>query len=367
MKIASYTIGMQSRHEFKASYVKTETLNAWRDKKTANDQKPPDASIQQWLQDELKISTQAREALKKETQSTAGVSDPNDEVELSGKDKQKIQILESLLSALLGRKIKLHLPKRIHTGDANRAMTELQARINSAQPSQPKGEPTQVRQGWGFVYERRESYQECEQLSFNASGVLKTVDGREINFGVQLTMSHEFAASNNLLIRAGDALLDPLVINYDGPAAQLTDTKYYFDLDTDGKKDQISFLKEGSGFLALDLNNDGIINNGKELFGPATGNGFVELAAYDQDQNNWIDENDPIFAKLRIWTKDAEGKDNLFALGQKGIGAIFLGNISAQFRLKDDRNQTLGEAKTAGVFVKENGSAGIIQQIDLVV
>ncbi|MDI6602302.1 MAG: hypothetical protein QME46_11105 [Thermoanaerobacteraceae bacterium] len=38
-----------------------------------------------------------------------------------------------------------------------------------------------------------------------------------------------------------------------------------------------------------------------------TGNGFQELMQFDDDSNSWIDENDDIFDKLRIWTKDSDG------------------------------------------------------------
>lgn len=368
MKILDYAVAMQSHHQLQASYGKTESLNTWRDQPPAGTQKPPDSSTQKWLQDELQISQQAKDALKSEAQSTAGISEPDEYLDLSPKDKQKILILESMLSALLGRKIKLHIPKRNHSEEAGRAMGELQAKLTFAQQQNVSNTvQAQTRQGWGFIYERRESYQESERLSFNAAGIIKTADGREIDFRVQLNMAREFAITNQLTVKAGDALLDPLVINYDGPAAQLTGRNYQFDLDGDGREDQISFLKEGSGFLAIDLNNDGTINNGKELFGPTTGNGFAELSQYDQDGNGWIDENDSVFNKLRIWTKDENGQDTLFALGEKGIGAIFLGNISAGFGLKDNNNQLLGQARTAGIFVRENGTAGVVQQLDLVV
>lgn len=89
------------------------------------------------------------------------------------------------------------------------------------------------------------------------------------------------------------------------------------DLDADGMEDQISFVLPGSGFLALDLNGDGRINDGRELFGPETGDGFAELARYDEDGNQWIDENDPVFERLRIWTKDAEGRDVLRPSGKR--------------------------------------------------
>ena len=72
----------------------------------------------------------------------------------------------------------------------------------------------------------------------------------------------------------------------------MVNTNFSFDLDSDGVKEDIPMIRPGSGFLALDLNKDGIINNGNELFGPHTGDGFVELSSYDKDTNNWIDEND---------------------------------------------------------------------------
>ncbi|MDI6711519.1 MAG: hypothetical protein QME76_12700 [Bacillota bacterium] len=68
-----------------------------------------------------------------------------------------------------------------------------------------------------------------------------------------------------------------------------------------------------------------------------------------------------------IWTKDEAGNDVLFALGAKGIGAVYLGSIDAFFGFKDRDNALLGQARKAGVFVKEDGTAGTVQQIDLVV
>lgn len=115
----------------------------------------------------------------------------------------------------------------------------------------------------------------------------------------------------------------------------------------------------------MDKNNDNKVNNGKELFGPQTGKGFQELSEYDSDNNGWIDENDDIFDKLRIWTKDSEGNDQLFALGQKGIGAIYLGNVDTSFDIKDSLNQMNGRIQKTGLFLKECGTVGTIQHIDL--
>lgn len=160
---------------------------------------------------------------------------------------------------------------------------------------------------------------------------------------------------------------DPLVINFSGSAAQLTGAKFSFDLDADGKAEQVSFVSENSGFLALDRNSDGKVNSGSELFGPATGNGFSELAAYDLDRNGWIDENDAVYQKLGIWTKDADGKDGLSTLLQKNIGALYLGSVATPFDLKNSQNRLDGLVRSSGVYLNENGGAGTMQQIDLAV
>ena len=80
---------------------------------------------------------------------------------------------------------------------------------------------------------------------------MKTSDGREISFHVQLNMSREFASHTDISLRAGDAVkVDPLVINFGSGAPNLADRKFSFDLDNDGSSEQISFVTQGSGFLA---------------------------------------------------------------------------------------------------------------------
>ena len=147
----------------------------------------------------------------------------------------------------------------------------------------------------------------------------------------------------------------------------MTERTYDFDLDADGEADQIHFIGPNSGFLALDRDGSGTIDNGSELFGASTGNGFAELAAYDEDGNQFIDEADSIFEELRIWQKDSAGNDHLVALGQKGVGAIYLGHIDTPFQVKDEANQLQGVVRSSGVYITEGGGTGTVQQLDLVV
>ncbi len=208
---------------------------------------------------------------------------------------------------------------------------------------------------------------EQESVSFSATGIVKTADGREINFGVDLEMSRGFAGSFLESTTEDVVLTDPLVINLEAGTASVSDQKFFFDLDADGDKEEISSLGQGSGFLAFDKNGDGIINDGSELFGTKSGDGFADLAQYDEDGNGWIDENDQIFKNLKVWTKDAEGNDTLVDLKSADVGAIYLGSANTQFHLNDASNKTNGVIQKTGVFLRESGSVGTVQHLDLAV
>lgn len=207
---------------------------------------------------------------------------------------------------------------------------------------------------------------ESQGLHFSVEAKV-IANGREIDISMDLNLSRSFMQTTNTTLDIlGSSLKDPLIIALDGNMPTLSSTKFAFDIDSDGTSDQISLLQSGSAFLALDKNNNGKIDNGKELFGTKSGDGFADLRKYDDDNNGWIDANDKIFDKLRIWVK-TDTKDELLALGEVGIGAIFLGNSKTPFSLKSDSNELLGEMRKSGMFLFENGKAGIISHIDMAV
>lgn len=212
------------------------------------------------------------------------------------------------------------------------------------------------------------SYSETECTSFEATGKVCTDDGREIDININIEMSRSFQSTySECLTTLSYQCTDPLVINLSDAPASLSDMKFFFDLDSDGEDEEISKLKSDSGFLALDKNDDGVINNGSELFGTKTGNGFKDLAAYDEDSNGWIDENDSVFEKLKIWTKNQDGEDVLYTLKQKNIGAIALQSTGTQFSLNSKlENATNGYIRQTGLFLYEDGQAGTVQHVDLV-
>lgn len=260
----------------------------------------------------------------------------------------KLQMAKVLLEEFFGIKIEI-IDMEEHAGG-----------VGSAQKGNHTPRQEEL-EGWGIDYSYREVRYEKEAVHFSAAGTVTTEDGREIQFQAQLEMSKEQYEELTIEFKAGDALKDPLAVNLDGQGVRLTDEKIEFDLDADGEVDNISFLEEGSGFLVLDKNQNGVVDDGTELFGPETNHGFGELKAYDADRNEWIDENDAIYYDLKIWTRGEEGTDQLSTLEQNNIGAIYLGSSGTEFDLGE------GRLRETGVYLNENNGVGFIQEVDLVI
>lgn len=367
MKIEQYSVSLASEHAYSRQTSRSETLRAW-----VGDQRPDfeganrDDSAASGSTRVI-ISAAARQALAAASAQTGGMPPQANQAEDAAPalpvDEEKIHdakldLLIRLVEALTGRKIKVMDAGEISKlSTAGQELADIEVNPSADQP-----------QGWSVEYDYHEEIYEVETTSFMASGEIITADGKRVKFGVALQMHREFHQEVSVSFRAGDAVRkDPLVINFDGTAAQLSDMKFDFDIDADGKLDRISFVGPGSGFLVLDKNGNGRIDDGSELFGAKTGNGFAELAAYDSDGNGWIDENDSIFHELRTWTKDADGTDRLSTLAERGIGALYLGHAATPFDLKDNQNRQHGQILSTGIYLSENGGAGTIQQLDLFV
>lgn len=211
------------------------------------------------------------------------------------------------------------------------------------------------------------TYSEYECTTFEASGQARTADGRTIDFNIDVMMSRSYMEYANIQASPMNAILrDPLVINVDSGVTNISNQKFRFDLDADGNEEDIPMLGRGSGFLALDKNEDGIINDGNELFGTKSGDGFGDLRVYDEDGNGWIDEADDIFSKLKVWCKGENGEDILMDLRESGIGAIYLGEQSTEFA-SYGMGGLNGMIRSTGFFLKENGGVGTVQHVDLAV
>lgn len=204
---------------------------------------------------------------------------------------------------------------------------------------------------------------ESQTNAFSLKGNIKLENGQHIDFAFKLN----FEQSHTRYQRTTEAIemKDPLIISFTNKAVSLDKSSWEFDLDADGEKDEFAHLNKGYGYLALDLNSNGRIDDGTELFGALSGNGFNDLIQYDEDGNGFIDENDAVFENLKVWVKNA-GEDKLLSLEEAGIGAIATHNVDTPFNLRNGDDLT-GSIRKSGFYLDNQGNAGLMQQIDFVV
>lgn len=127
--------------------------------------------------------------------------------------------------------------------------------------------------------------------------------------------------STNIKGLLGDArsLLTPLVLDLAGDGIKLTEydgaNKTFFDLDSDGFAQRTAWISADDGLLCLDLNQDGKINNGNELFGSPTEGGFELLSALDTNKDGFITNQDAQWHELQIWRDfDQDGISSIYEL-----------------------------------------------------
>lgn len=383
MIISGSNLQLSSTHAYMEYQRREESLTAWKDGKDGRQQLELKSSSEQvrmgissdWLslsQDAPKPLSELLPGLTPTATSPSpavGASTPSQEADatVDNVDDLKMTMLRLLVEQFTGRSVQVFNASDLKSPDAaSTPPPELAAAAEQQQAANAQGNNGRV--GWGLRYHAEEVHQESETTQFSAKGIVRTADGKEIELNLELNMSREYASRSNLTVEAGDAKLkDPLVINFNGNAAQLTQTTFKFDLDADGETDTMRNLASGSGFLALDHDGDGKINNGRELFGAQSGNGFADLAQYDDDGNGWIDEKDSVFEQLRVWIRDDSGKEQLLGLLKLGVGALYLGNTDTQFALKDSHNALQGAIRSSGIYLREDGGMGTLQQIDIAV
>lgn len=115
-----------------------------------------------------------------------------------------------------------------------------------------------------------------------------------------------------------------------------------FDIEGKGEMIRTGWAGPKAGLLVLDVNGNGKIDNGSELFGEFSAsltpvekgsvtnfkNGFQALAQYDANEDGQIDDKDPIFARLQVWVdKNSDGvaqQGELLSMAEAKIKALSL-------------------------------------------
>ncbi|BCM25591.1 calcium-binding protein [Methyloradius palustris] len=158
----------------------------------------------------------------------------------------------------------------------------------------------------------------------------------------------------------------PLILDLDGDGVETTtlDNGVYFDHDGNSFAQKTAWASADDGMLVRDIDGNGIIDNGSELFGNNTAlstgtnaaNGFAALADLDSNQDGKIDSTDTAFSTLQIWqdtNQDGVSQiSELKTLTQANVQSINLGYTSTAYTIS---NPGIGQSNI-GYQLDANGN-----------
>ena len=215
--------------------------------------------------------------------------------------------------------------------------------------------------------------------AITVAAVVVTIGGAAYNFYEMYKANSSGRIDPTTNTAAVDALnwvpprRDPLVLDLDGSGITTSAinpaSPILFDHDGDGTKTASGWIASGEAIVVRDLNGNGTIDNGRELFGDNTiltrgaragqtaANGFEALADLDSNNDGQFNSADAAFASVKLW-KDANQNGisetgELFTFAQLGVASI---NVAAT---ADNVNLGGGNTQTqTGSFTKTDGNAG---------
>jgi hypothetical protein len=138
-------------------------------------------------------------------------------------------------------------------------------------------------------------------------------------------------------------LVTPIVLDLDGNGIQTLSVQngVTFDIDNNGTLERTGWVARGDGLLVRDINGDGMINNGGELFGSGTvladgskaADGYAAMRALDSNLDGILDANDAAFGQLAVWAdQNGDGITNageIVSLNSLGITSLSLSSTAS--------------------------------------
>lgn len=193
VKIADYSLAMQTSHERMQQHSVKETLQVWVNR-------PAPATPPAREQVSLSAAAKAQQAQAQ----NSGETTASDEADSNVSSDPRLLLLISLIERMTGRKVRLFDPSQL------KAIASVDIPDPAAAHPQPAASP---RANFGVAYDRTENYSESEQTTLQAAGIIRTSDGKEIQFSLELLMQRQYSETSSTSVRFGDAVRkDPLEI-----------------------------------------------------------------------------------------------------------------------------------------------------------
>lgn len=289
----------------------------------------------------------------------------SDEELLASPGGARLVVLRRLLEKMTG--------KKIHVGreEAAESSTVVQTSSgNSAQPPSPTASSSSssngnARVGWGLQVDLQRTETETNSVGFSARGTIVTEDGTTIAFNASFVAQSTSVVVKHISLREGDAQMkDPLVLLFSGSSAELTRSTQGFDLDANGTLEQLPSIANGA-YVVDDVNKNGKVDNGSELLGALSGDGFADLRAMDEDGNGFLDSGDAKYQELRLWQPRQDSGGQLLTLADAGVLALFTGSVATPVNLQLQSGDVAGRVRATGIYLAEQGTVQPLEQIDL--
>ena len=165
----------------------------------------------------------------------------------------------------------------------------------------------------------------------------------------------------------------PLVVDLDGDGkieTVSTDGNVHFDFDSNQKIENSGWIGKNEGFLVRDINGNGQIDNGTEMFGNHTVlqngknavNGFEALKDLDSNGNGKFDAEDDAWSQVKVWrdanTNGIVDSGELLTLEQAGIESI---NLKYDYQKEADENGNIEIQQ--GTFNRTDGTTGKVSDV----
>lgn len=171
-----------------------------------------------------------------------------------------------------------------------------------------------------------------------------------------------------------DACNTPLVLSFDGGPVEMLASSVAFDISGVGLCLDTDWPAATNPWLAIDLDHNGYIDGGHELFGSGTitaaghhaKNGFVALAELDQNGDGKVDPADPRFDEILVWRDEDSDKQSLpwelRTLAEEGVASI---ELDHHVELECDERGNCGRERSRFEFVASSGERRIGEVVDI--
>jgi Ca2+-binding RTX toxin-like protein len=190
------------------------------------------------------------------------------------------------------------------------------------------------------------------------------------------TINNIFTSAQTYVAPPPPRRRDPLVLDLDGNGIQTsginTASPILFDHNADGVKTATGWVSANDGLLVWDRNGNGMIDNGRELFGDSTiksdgtlaTSGFNALADLDANHDGIVNSQDVNFANLKVWrdlNQDGISQSNeLFTLDTYQITGINLANTTVN--TAQSNGNTFNET---GSYIRNDGTTALAGDVNL--